>query len=1458
MKRQVSMLLVVAMLIGCFHPGIAAFAAGEEFYYDKYSVAEGVADWTPTQLVKRFTEEQAMFGEAVVPAYTGYSVVNGQFELEGPTSFEYSMPEEGLYELSEDGSTIFRYSVDFMDDIDFDTLETVATYEVEQTQVVTHKTLEQSGLVAPAGTYPVDGLHTDGFYYIKTGEVVRNVPTLEVSTTDNQKLNTGDTLTLSGTVNDLDVGDTITTFATIKNAQNAVVDGYSNLRISELTSTGLAQAFSLDVLLDTKFVAGTYTFELTVEDQTGRLASPIVKSFEVLVPPTAPELSMSSPASQSAVKNDVVAITGNIVDVNLDDSLSVVATLKNDSNEVVVGFENVEILASTANTGSPIPFTYNVTVNDDLTFGTYTVTVTGQDNTGRSVEKNIQFTVISATPELQITTVDGQTLGGNDILDITGTVKDIDTGDQVQVLLTVKDNGGNVVAGLNDKQIALITADETAQSYSHQIKMGKTFSDQTYAVSLKALDNHGKADTATISVTLETKKPSLTLEATTTGILKKDESFTFTGQVTDSDLEDNLAVSYKIVNENNQAVSGHGVQKLGNFTNGQTYSKNVTVNTNFLPGLYTVHVWADDDFGNQSVVKEYNFSVVEEKGDPLYNYTKYAMVDYYDTPQFRGPDDYAGFYTHKGKDYYTEILDLIVAEEGYYQTFNNHTNVLTKGGRDYSQQLTVSGLETVMPDGNGLYVYVSPSTSKITWTIKDVQNNRARKERATSGSALTGTVNQYPADGLHTDGFYYVRGSEVATNSAPAFVLYGSNGQTILTNQPFYVSGQVLDQDENDTVEIRYTIKKNGNPITGFIDVKLTDYLSNGQPRTIGNEQVMIPDQFEDGTYQIDVWAQSGQKKSSVNTRSFNVQSSLPRVELDLSNDFVVKRGDSIAVTGNFKGKDTKESVTITYDVVNGSGTFVGSHNDVTVRSVTSNMTNQAFNANVPVGPEFTVGSYKLKVRAENAAGTMKEVVLDFTVEAAKPVLTVSTAADQKYTVGQMISLAGTINDLDMSDAVEIRYTIKDAANSVVSGMNNQLLVAKTPSASVQVFAQDVEVTSAFASGSYTIEVKAIDSFGKETLPVTVPFSVGTSAPTVTMTSLGNVVLVQNSQIHTFSGSVTDQDAGDNVTVRYSLYDENGVVVAGHENQTITATTSTGAPVAFSKSMPNNLAYGKYNVKVWAEDNQGGTSDEFRHDFVITQSQPAQRYYYERTQEVNVYNEPAWRSADQRGGFYHHDYVDYYSEINGILGGPGYVLGYNSGSNQLYQVRQDYSQSLEGDGFVKVTPNGNAIKVRVDVTNSMISWYIKDVKNNQPSKQYINPVTLINVDGAYPNGGVIGGYRYVRQGAYYDSYNPVLGITTLDNQVVSSGQNLAITAQALDYNTGKSYSVEYAIKSIDGATNYKQGTLSTVGSSNGQIQTLNGSVSTSGLAVGEYQILVFAKDHENKLSSEAIRTFVVQ
>lgn len=106
---------------------------------------------------------------------------------------------------------------------------------------------------------------------------VNSSPSLNLTTPDNTLvLKAGDNLAITGTVQDTDVGDTLTMKYSISG-----VPAHNGITLGTITANGAPQAFSYNVTIDGTIPQGNYTLTVWAEDDKGGISQNITRSFLV-------------------------------------------------------------------------------------------------------------------------------------------------------------------------------------------------------------------------------------------------------------------------------------------------------------------------------------------------------------------------------------------------------------------------------------------------------------------------------------------------------------------------------------------------------------------------------------------------------------------------------------------------------------------------------------------------------------------------------------------------------------------------------------------------------------------------------------------------------------------------------------------------------------------------------------------------------------------------------------------------------------------------------------------------------------------------------------------------------------------------------------------------------------------------------------------------------------------------
>lgn len=292
--------------------------------------------------------------------------------------------------------------------------------------VYSQGTLAQSNVQAEDGTYPANGRHTDGFWYVKKG-VANTAPTIKAPIpTQSVKKNATVTLNLANYFSDAE-GDPLsyTAASSNNNIATAAVSG------NTLTLTGKA--------------IGAVTVTVTASDK--QLTA--TQSFTLNVTNTAPTVSVSSPsANVTLYENDLLNLAGSASDVDTNQSITVYAQINNEQRiALAVGLSN-----------APVPFTKQLkfvggklydgetAITGILADGIpHTLKVWVQDGDGgqSAITERTFYVVPNRPPTLTIDTVTPSGSINTDKFTITGTASDPDGN---AVTAAYKINGSNSVA----------------------------------------------------------------------------------------------------------------------------------------------------------------------------------------------------------------------------------------------------------------------------------------------------------------------------------------------------------------------------------------------------------------------------------------------------------------------------------------------------------------------------------------------------------------------------------------------------------------------------------------------------------------------------------------------------------------------------------------------------------------------------------------------------------------------------------------------------------------------------------------------------------------------------------------------------------------------------------------------------------------------------------------------------
>ena len=231
MKRCLLSFLCLMLILPTFVT--STYAATERQYnYDIYGVKNGTSCYEGKDIfVRRY---EAATTTTVFQEYKfggcSYQMVGEIYDLYG-TGYNRTTSGDGMKYFVKTGGWVEEY------------LRPVAYNKVRGAKIMS--------TVAPNGTYPDDGIHTDGYWYVKTS-MVPNAPVLSITSSGNKTINLKqgqDTFTLTGTVADT-YNETLTVSATIGGLTKQVTASNAGLTAKNWTLTWRTSEFN---------ASGTYT-----------------------------------------------------------------------------------------------------------------------------------------------------------------------------------------------------------------------------------------------------------------------------------------------------------------------------------------------------------------------------------------------------------------------------------------------------------------------------------------------------------------------------------------------------------------------------------------------------------------------------------------------------------------------------------------------------------------------------------------------------------------------------------------------------------------------------------------------------------------------------------------------------------------------------------------------------------------------------------------------------------------------------------------------------------------------------------------------------------------------------------------------------------------------------------------------------------------------------------------------
>jgi hypothetical protein len=253
-------------------------------------------------IVGGFSEQTNYYLDVYIDSYYNYyrfsnsdsfSYMERNYTLFDPSLFNFSVYNYRVYVISPD------YGMNVHTSLVGDIPETIKTSSVYNKIRIGQWFY---------GRQPSPSINIEFLLYRK---VKNEEPTLNLSTANNQTLSEVvgyNTLTISGTVQDSDIGDILTVKYTINGLPT-----YTNKIITSLASNGANQPFLLNLPINPTIPESIYNLRAWVEDNKGGRSTEVVRTFTVDKTPPTPATISASPSGSAPSKTITIGFAGDAV-----------------------------------------------------------------------------------------------------------------------------------------------------------------------------------------------------------------------------------------------------------------------------------------------------------------------------------------------------------------------------------------------------------------------------------------------------------------------------------------------------------------------------------------------------------------------------------------------------------------------------------------------------------------------------------------------------------------------------------------------------------------------------------------------------------------------------------------------------------------------------------------------------------------------------------------------------------------------------------------------------------------------------------------------------------------------------------------------------------------------------------------------------------------------------------------
>lgn len=459
--------------------------------------------------------------------------------------------------------------------------------------------------------------------------------------------------------------------------------------------------------------------------------------------------------------------------------------------------------------------------------------------------------------------------------------------------------------------------------------------------------------------------------------------------------------------------------------NGGAYSKVGETTTNNL--TYTIptamslkmRVKAVDSAGLESAFRESSLYTVQP---PQYYYSKYTIVE---TTTYPEPP-----FSWKGDDYSVAFSGLY---RSYYWNSQNRTFGLSGGQHGPNVELP-AGTEGYTLFGSEIYRYRSQKAQNSTYSVDssasaanavNAVGNTTYSRGSLVQSNITGGYSTYPANGRHTDGYWYVRGSRVSDTIAPPTPFTSpTTGKKFKPSEAATIAFGASNAANLSLYEVDFRYNTTGAWTQLPYNNTLSRSLTITTDKTFKTLELRVRAKNASNVYSDYVYSEPFEIEHNV----------APTVSLTgPSDNSTVYENDTLTIAGTAYDADSDQSVTVYYQVNSEQRKVLATNLSKTQITLSKQLTfksGKLFDGEVVLTDALAEGvPHTLKVWAvDNENGQSANIERTFYVVPNRaPILAIDAVVPSGIINTDKFKISGTASDQDANASVKVNYRINGA-----------------------------------------------------------------------------------------------------------------------------------------------------------------------------------------------------------------------------------------------------------------------------------------------------------------------------------------------------------------------------------------------------------------------------------------------